>query len=180
MPEISGSKRSRANSFSEESHNGVSRARYGWTTAVKYCCSMLAICNRAQAENNAILIMTRALELSPLRSPISVVLGFSRNCQRYYEACYKRENILAKFSKPTTRGLKILPILSTFVTIPVETNVAQTLIASEASSGDESAAKAGVRAEPICAWYCSRSDASLKSGSGVLPNIFLECQCYLS
>ena len=53
------------------------------------------------------------------------------------------------FSKPVTNNLKIRPILSTFVTIPVATNVAQTLTASEASSGDESAAKAGVKAEPI-------------------------------
>ncbi len=35
------------------------------------------------------------------------------------------------------------------VTIPVATNVAQTLTAADASSGDESALKAGVNAELI-------------------------------
>ncbi|KAI6766498.1 hypothetical protein HG531_011720 [Fusarium graminearum] len=54
----------------------------------------------------------------------------------------------------------------------MEMKLAQTLTASEASSGEESAAKAGVRAELIWAWYCSSSIASSKSGSGVLPNIF--------
>lgn len=68
------------------------------------------------------------------------------------------------------------PIRSTSVTIPVATNVAQTLIASAASSGDESAAKAGVSAEPICAWYCSSKVASAKSGSGVLPNNYIKRQ----
>lgn len=58
-------------------------------------------------------------------------------------------NILAKFSRPSTRSLKIRPILSTFVTIPVAMNVAETFIASVASSADESAANAGVRADPI-------------------------------
>jgi hypothetical protein len=62
---------------------------------------------------------------------------------------------------------------STSVTMPVAMNVAQTLIASAASSGEESAAKAGVSAEPICAWYCSSSVTSAKSGSGVLPNNYL-------
>jgi hypothetical protein len=61
---------------------------------------------------------------------------------------------------------------STSVTMPVAINVAQTLIASAASSGEESAAKAGVSAEPICAWYCSNSVTSAKSGSGVLPNSY--------
>lgn len=62
------------------------------------------------------------------------------------------------------------PIRSTSVTIPVDTKVAQTLIASAASSGDESTANAGVKAELICAWYCSSNMASVKSGSGVPPN----------
>ena len=53
-------------------------------------------------------------------------------------------------------------------------NVAQTSMAAEASSGDESAPKAGVNAELICAWYCSNNNASEKSGSGVLPKIFGE------
>ena len=49
------------------------------------------------------------------------------------------------------RSFKIRPIRSTSVTMPVAMNVAHTLIASAASSGDESAAKAGVSADPICA-----------------------------
>ena len=57
------------------------------------------------------------------------------------------------------------------LTMPIEMKLAHTLTASEASSGEESAAKAGVKAELICAWYCSRSMASSKSGSGALPNI---------
>ena len=79
--------------------------------------------------------------------------------------------LLEKFSRAETRSLSILPIRSTSVTIPVAINVAQTLTASAANSGEESAAKAGVRAEPIWAWYCSSSEASAKSGSGVLPKI---------
>ena len=54
-------------------------------------------------------------------------------------------------SSPVTSSLKMRPIRSTLVTMPVATKVAQTLIASEASSGEESAANAGVRAELICA-----------------------------
>jgi hypothetical protein len=61
---------------------------------------------------------------------------------------------------------------STSVTIPVAINVAHTLMASAASSGEESAAKAGVSAEPICAWYCSSNVTSAKSGSGVLPKSY--------
>ena len=61
------------------------------------------------------------------------------------------EALLAKFSKPVTSNLKMRPIRSTCVTMPVATNVAPTLTASEASSGEESAAKAGVKADPICA-----------------------------
>jgi hypothetical protein len=61
---------------------------------------------------------------------------------------------------------------STSVTIPVAMKVAQTLIASAASSGDESAANAGVSADPICAWYCSSSVTSGKSGSAVFPNSY--------
>lgn len=52
-------------------------------------------------------------------------------------------------------------------------NVAQTLTAAEANSGVESAPKAGVKAELICAWYCSSKRASEKSGSGVLPKVYL-------
>ena len=43
------------------------------------------------------------------------------------------------------------PMRSMSVTIPVAMKVAHTLTASAASSGEESAANAGVRAEPICA-----------------------------
>jgi len=56
------------------------------------------------------------------------------------------------------------------VTMPVAMKVAHTFTASAANSGEESAANAGVNAEPICAWYCSSRVASGKSGSGVLPN----------
>jgi hypothetical protein len=62
------------------------------------------------------------------------------------------------------------------VTKPVAIKVAQTLIAAEASSGEESAPKAGVNAELIWAWYCSRRSASAKSGSGVLPKSYIQVQ----
>jgi hypothetical protein len=81
-------------------------------------------------------------------------------------------DLLEKFSKAEINSLRIRPMRSTSVTIPVAMKVAHTLIASAASSGEESAAKAGVRADPICAWYCSRSVTSAKSGSGVLPKSF--------
>ena len=76
----------------------------------------------------------------------------------------------ANVSRAATRIFKMRPIRSMSVTMPVDTNVAQTLIASAASSGDESTAKAGVNAELIWAWYCSSSIASVKSGSGTPPN----------
>jgi hypothetical protein len=75
-----------------------------------------------------------------------------------------------KFSSADTKSFNILPIRSMSVTIPVAIKVAQTFTASAANSGEESAAKAGVNADPICAWYCSRREASAKSGSGVRPN----------
>ncbi len=50
--------------------------------------------------------------------------------------------------------------------------VAQTFTAAEARSGEESALNAGVSAELICAWYCSNSRASEKSGSGMVPKIY--------
>lgn len=56
-----------------------------------------------------------------------------------------------KFSSADTRSFKIRPIRSISVTIPVAMKVAQTVTASAASSGEESAAKAGVNADPICA-----------------------------
>ena len=76
-----------------------------------------------------------------------------------------------KLSKAPTSSFNILPIRSTSVTMPVAMNVAQTFTAAEASSGDESALKAGVSAELIWAWYCSSRRASENSGSGVDPNI---------
>ena len=79
-----------------------------------------------------------------------------------------------KLASAETKSLSILPIRSISVTSPVAINVAQTSIAAEASSGDESAPNAGVNAELICAWYCSNNNASEKSGSGVLPKIFNE------
>lgn len=76
-----------------------------------------------------------------------------------------------KLSKDETKSFKILPIRSTSVTRPVAMKVAQTLTAADARSGEDSAAKAGVRAELICAWYCSSKRASEKSGSGMAPKI---------
>ena len=45
------------------------------------------------------------------------------------------------------------PIRSILVMMPVPMNPAHTSMASAASSGEESAANAGVNAELICAWY---------------------------
>jgi hypothetical protein len=59
------------------------------------------------------------------------------------------DGLLEKFSRADTRSFKIRPMRSTSVTIPVAINTAHTFTASEANSGDESAAKAGVSAEPI-------------------------------
>ena len=59
--------------------------------------------------------------------------------------------LFVKLSKAATRNFNILPMRSTSVTKPVAMNVAQTLTAAEASSGEESAPNAGVRAELICA-----------------------------
>lgn len=58
-------------------------------------------------------------------------------------------DLLEKFSNAETKSFKILPMRSTSVTIPVAIKVAQTLMASAASSGEESTANAGVKAEPI-------------------------------
>lgn len=57
----------------------------------------------------------------------------------------------AKLSKAPTSSFSILPIRSTSLTMPVAMKVPQTLTAAEASSGDESALKAGVSAELIWA-----------------------------
>ena len=76
-----------------------------------------------------------------------------------------------RLSNEDTNSLSILPIRSTSVTKPVEMKVAQTLTAAEARSGEESELKAGVKAELICAWYCSSNRASEKSGSGMDPKI---------
>lgn len=54
-----------------------------------------------------------------------------------------------KFSRAVTRNLRIRPMRSTSVTKPVAMKVAHTFTAAEANSGDESAPKAGVRAELI-------------------------------
>ena len=56
-----------------------------------------------------------------------------------------------KLAKAETMSFNIRPIRSISLTNPVAMNVAQTLMAADASSGDESAPKAGVRAEPIWA-----------------------------
>src|SRR5690242_14078620 len=57
---------------------------------------------------------------------------------------YISQDLLEKFSSAAMRSLRIRPIRSTSVTIPVAMKVAHTLMASAASSGDESAANAGV------------------------------------
>lgn len=56
---------------------------------------------------------------------------------------------LFRLSNDETKSFKILPIRSMSVTNPIEMNVAQTLTAADARSGEESAAKAGVNAELI-------------------------------
>ncbi len=79
---------------------------------------------------------------------------------------------LVKLSRAATKSFNILPMRSTSVTSPVAMKVAQTFTAAEARSGEESALNAGVSAELICAWYCSNSRASEKSGSGMVPKIY--------
>ena len=54
-----------------------------------------------------------------------------------------------KVSNAVIRSLRIRPMRSISVTSPADMNVAQTSTAADAKSGDESAAKAGVRAELI-------------------------------
>lgn len=56
-----------------------------------------------------------------------------------------------KLSSAVTRSFRMRPIRSASVTKPAARNVAHTLTAAEARSGDESAANAGVSAELICA-----------------------------
>ena len=82
-----------------------------------------------------------------------------------------QDDLLVKLSRAATRSFRILPMRSTSFTRPVAMKVAQTFTAAEARSGDESALNAGVRAELICAWYCSSKRASEKSGSGMVPKI---------
>ena len=94
--------------------------------------------------------MVCAFALRTFKSPIEVVADLSVEDELPISS-RGRLYIPETFSSPVTSSLKMRPILSTLVTIPVATNVAQTLIASDASSGDESGAKAGVRAELICA-----------------------------
>ena len=69
--EMSGSNLKRAYSLNDASQRGVNFAMCGLKTSTKYVCSVLAICNSAQAENTAILTMTCAFELRPLRSPMA-------------------------------------------------------------------------------------------------------------
>jgi len=171
--EISGSKRRRANSCRDDSHSGMRLAMCGFTTSVRYVRSVLATCSSAQADNTDILTIVCALVLSDLRSPIAVlpVSVASEISQRQSNGPID-EHIPVKPESADTRSFRILPIRSMSFTKPVAMKVAHTLIATVASSGDESAPKAGVKAEVIWAWYCSSSNASAKSGSGVLPNIY--------
>lgn len=170
--EMSGSNLSRAYSRNDASHSGVNFAICGLRTSIKYVCSALAIWSSAHAENTDIFTMTAAFELSPLKSPMAAVSVAPIRSQSILWGGPRHCNLLEKFSSAEIRSLSIRPIRSTSVTIPVAMKVAHTLIASAASSGDESAANAGVSAEPICAWYCSSKVASAKSGSGVLPNSY--------
>lgn len=48
--------------------------------------------------------------------------------------------------------------------------MAHTRTAAETISEEESAPNAGVKAAPICAAYCSRSNVPSRSGSGVAAN----------
>ena len=137
-------------------------------TPTRYFCSALAICSSAHAEKTDILTITAALELRPFKSPIAAASVSPVHVRKYATPVIKFY-LLEKFSNAETKSLRMRPIRSTSVTIPIEMKVAHTLTASAANSGDESAAKAGVKADPICAWYCSSSVASGKSGSAVLP-----------
>ena len=60
-----------------------------------------------------------------------------------------RVRVPVKLARADTMSFSIRPIRSTSLTNPVAMKVAQTLMAADASSGDESVPKAGVRAEPI-------------------------------
>lgn len=148
--EPSGSNLRRAYSLNDDSHRGVSFFKCGSRMALRYFCSWLDICSDAHAENTASFTMTSAPELRFLRSPIAPVSESSVQILVLEENGHSR-NILEKSSSADTRSRSIRPMRSASVTMPVEMNVAHTLIASAARAGDESEAKAGVRAELICA-----------------------------
>lgn len=67
--DMSGSNRNRANSWSEDSHNGNNLLTWGSTTLSRYRCSVRATCSSAQADRTAIRTMVCALEPNPRRSP---------------------------------------------------------------------------------------------------------------
>ncbi len=94
--------------------------------------------------------MVWAFELRTFRSPMEV-FGDASVDNDPSDRSNGRLGELEMLSNPVTSSLKMRPIRSTLVTIPVATKVAHTLIASDASSGEESGANAGVRAELICA-----------------------------
>jgi hypothetical protein len=127
--EISGSKRSRANSRSDASQSGVSVAMCGLSTSTKYFCSALAICNSAHAEKIAIFTMTKALELSPFRSPMAALSDSANQWSVNNSTRRVADHLLEKFSNAETSNFRILPIRSTSVTMPVAMKVAQTLTA---------------------------------------------------
>lgn len=64
------------------------------------------------------------------------------------------------------------PILPVSLTTPDPTKTAHTWIADASTSGYESAAKAGVSAAAIGAWYCSSRSASSKSTSWDAPKFY--------
>lgn len=95
--------------------------------------------------------MTWALALRPFSSPIEAVSEIAIEISQSVSSRAYVASIPEKFSRAEIKSLRIRPMRSTSVTMPVEMNVAQTLTASAANSGDESAANAGVKAELIWA-----------------------------
>ena len=94
--------------------------------------------------------MTMAFALSPRNSPMDALSGLTAMVSGTLQIV----DVPEKDSKEDDKRLSIRAICLTSVTMPADTNVAQTFKAAAASSGDESAPNAGLRAELICAWCC--------------------------
>lgn len=131
---------------------------------------MLAVWKRAHAARIEVLSMTAAVELRSLTSPIEV-MSESVTVAGQHSPRGKIERRVAplQLSSAVVSSLRIRPILSISLVTPDPTKTAQTWIAEATTSGYESAAKAGVKAAAIGAWYCSRSGASSKSISCDAP-----------